>query len=259
MTETGNTDQPSPAPEETAPKETDVEIHKPKPVHNWREFLTELGTIVLGICIAIGLEQLVENWRWQHEVEIGHQAIMAEMAANNGNLLAFRVAIAPCVDRQIREADAVLTVLEAGGKSGGLASFRMPPFTLIRDSEWQSERASQVLTHFPRAQLAPMGRYYAQLQDFRDWGSTETAAWRELNILQHPPAGIMTSDLIRLRVNLTNARDVEYLIVLNAKRQLRLSQQLGVRDSDPDPVRTKNFCAMSVDEYRRYRSSQDLR
>jgi len=228
-------------------------------VHNWREFLSEVGVIVLGICIALAGEQAIEWLHWRHEVKIGRQAIMAEMAANNANLLAFRVAVAPCVDRQIREADAVLTALEAGGKSGGLTSFRVPPTTVIRDSEWQSERASQVLTHFSRAELAPMSRYYAQLPDFRDGGVTETAAWRELSILQHPPAGIAPSDLIRLRVNLATARDLEFLMVLNARRQLRLSQQLGVRDSGPDPVRMKNFCTMGVDEYRRYRSSQDLR
>ena len=37
-----------------------MEIHKPKPVHSWRELLTELGIVVLGICIAISLEQFVE-------------------------------------------------------------------------------------------------------------------------------------------------------------------------------------------------------
>ncbi len=51
---TDSTDQPPPpTPEEPAPKETIVEIHKPKPIHSFREFLAELGTIVLGICIAL--------------------------------------------------------------------------------------------------------------------------------------------------------------------------------------------------------------
>jgi hypothetical protein len=56
--------EPTPSPEETPP----VEIHKPKPVHNWREFLTELGTIVLGICIALGGEQALEWNHWRNQV-----------------------------------------------------------------------------------------------------------------------------------------------------------------------------------------------
>jgi hypothetical protein len=37
-----------------------MEIHKPKAAHNVREFLIEIGTIVCGILIALGLEQAVE-------------------------------------------------------------------------------------------------------------------------------------------------------------------------------------------------------
>jgi hypothetical protein len=35
-------------PAQSAPEETPaVEIHKAKPIHTWRDFLKELGTIVL--------------------------------------------------------------------------------------------------------------------------------------------------------------------------------------------------------------------
>jgi len=31
-----------------------VDIHKPRPWRGWREFAKEVGTIVLGVLIAIG-------------------------------------------------------------------------------------------------------------------------------------------------------------------------------------------------------------
>lgn len=37
-----------------------MDIHKPKPIHNWREFLSEIGVIVLGVLIALGAEQSIE-------------------------------------------------------------------------------------------------------------------------------------------------------------------------------------------------------
>ena len=37
-----------------------MEIHKPNPIHNFREFLKEVGIIVLGVLIALGAEQTVE-------------------------------------------------------------------------------------------------------------------------------------------------------------------------------------------------------
>lgn len=40
-----------------------MEIHKVRPAHSWREFFTELGTIVLGICIALSGEEIIS---WYH-------------------------------------------------------------------------------------------------------------------------------------------------------------------------------------------------
>jgi hypothetical protein len=34
-------------------------IHKPKPVHNWRELASEVGVIVVGIIIALTAEQFL--------------------------------------------------------------------------------------------------------------------------------------------------------------------------------------------------------
>lgn len=238
-----------------------MEIHKVKPIHTWRDFLKELGTIVLGIIIAISLEHLVQSWHWDQEVKEARQALVAEMTANNVNILAFRVAVVPCVNRELNKVDAMLTALEAGTAPDKIAHqrFLRAPGSLIRDSEWQSERASQVLTHFPRAELALMSRYYAQLDDFKNWMTLENSAWSELSVLQKPLAGMTTSDLIRLRVNLDIAKDSEFRIVLNAGRQLGVGKQLGLPSPQVDPVRVKNYCTMSTEEYRRYRSSQDLR
>jgi len=236
-----------------------VEIHKVKPIHTWRDFAKELGTIVLGIIIAISLEHFVEEWSWEKEVTAARQAIHAEMTANNENLFAFRIAIAPCVDQELAKADRILTALEAGRDPGVATSLRVPAVTLVRDAELQSERASQVLTHFPRPELALISRYYAQLPDFRGFGSAESTAWGRLRLLPKLPKGITAADLIDLRANLRAAQDAEYLMVLNAKRQLRVSQQLGLARPTVDPVRVRNWCTLDTDAYRRYRSSQDLR
>ena len=36
-----------------------MDIHKPHAAKNWREFAVEIGTIVVGILIALGLEQVI--------------------------------------------------------------------------------------------------------------------------------------------------------------------------------------------------------
>ena len=57
-----------------------MEIHKPKPVHNWRELLTEIGVVVIGVCIALAAEQTVEWLRWRSHVAEARAVIATELA-----------------------------------------------------------------------------------------------------------------------------------------------------------------------------------
>jgi len=221
-----------------------------------REFLKEVGIIVLSICIALTAEQAVEWAHWHREVAIARQALRAEIAANNTNFLAFRVAIAPCVAREIARADQAISTLEAGGKLEPIAPLRATASSLIRSSEWEADRASQVLTHFPRDELALISRHYDQAADLRNWG--EADFWTDLMVLQKPLDGITRSDILHLRVSLEKLRNMERLTVTNSRRQLRNSERLGIPVTT-DAERVKIFCTQSREEYFRYRSAQDLR
>ncbi len=59
-----------------------MDIHKPKPVHSWREFLSEICVIVTGIAIALGGEQVIEAIHWHHKVEATETSIKAELGNN---------------------------------------------------------------------------------------------------------------------------------------------------------------------------------
>jgi hypothetical protein len=56
-----------------------MDIHKPKPWHGLREFWKELGTIVLGVLIALGAEQTVEWLHREAEVREAREALRVEI------------------------------------------------------------------------------------------------------------------------------------------------------------------------------------
>lgn len=84
-----------------------MEIHKPKPIHNWREFLKEIGVIVIGVSIALAGEQAVEHWREHSQYMESRDAMRTELA-NNLAILSKRSAISTCSQRRTAELSALL-------------------------------------------------------------------------------------------------------------------------------------------------------
>ena len=53
--------------------------HKSYPVRSWREFIKEIGIIVIGVLIALGAEQTAEALHWRHKVEEADGAMRLEL------------------------------------------------------------------------------------------------------------------------------------------------------------------------------------
>lgn len=77
-----------------------MHIHPPKPLHGWKEFLNEIFVIVVGVLIALGLEQVVEWAHWKHKVAEGEELLASEAVRNIGTSAEF-YAVAPCIDAQV--------------------------------------------------------------------------------------------------------------------------------------------------------------
>ena len=223
------------------PKEPQIEIHKPKAVHSWREFLKEYAIIVLGVATALAAEQAVEWWHWQGEVQAARGALRAEMSAIT-NYYGRRVAIASCVDHKLDTVAALLAHAAAGQQPDtGSINFTGLGAPLY-DSEWQSERASQALTHFPRQELAVMSAFYGQATDMHDWNLEEARAWTGLAVLQDAAQKLGPADLAQLRQSYHLARRFQNAIVLNAGRQIAVAAQLGLQPAALTPAQIANSC-----------------
>jgi hypothetical protein len=60
-----------------------LDVHPPHtPTHTWRDFLIHIATIVVGLLIAIGLEQAVEAIHHHHQVGEARERIREEMQVN---------------------------------------------------------------------------------------------------------------------------------------------------------------------------------
>lgn len=197
--------EPPPAPSPAVSEEPQVEIHKPKPVHNWREFLSEVGVVVLGVCIALAAEQGVEWWRWREQVAQARAVIASEMALNLVGAIT-RLRTEDCMEKRL---DALTDIVDAASRSGQLppvGEIGQPPPRLWRSGAWESVVAAQTAAHFPRQQLAELGSLYQLVSYMQSNNQLELQAWSSLHIMSGPGRRLDSASEADLRRALSLAR-----------------------------------------------------
>ena len=145
-----------------------MEIHKPKPFHNWREFFKEYAIIVVGVLTALAAEQAVEAWHWRSQVREAREVIASEMAYNLEGAI-WRMRTIDCVERRLDSLAKILDEAARTGKLPPVGYIAQSPRHMWRSGAWDSVVASQTATHFPREQLADLGALYKVVQRIEDY------------------------------------------------------------------------------------------
>jgi hypothetical protein len=187
------------------PEEPAMEIHKPKPMHNWREFLKEVGTIVLGVGIALAAEQTVEWWHWHNKVIEARAVLATELASSVGNAVD-RMMVERCGERRL---DALEQILDGASRTGQLppvGDVGAMPLRQWTSGAWDGVLASQTATHFPRQQLAGLAIIYGFVRKADAFAEPEVAAWTELSAMSGPGRRLDPVTEDRLRAALGRAR-----------------------------------------------------
>jgi hypothetical protein len=144
-----------------------LDVH---PAHHaastWKDFFIHIATIVIGLLIAVGLEQTVEHIHHRREVVETREALRVERMININ-----RFAVATAEFRRfapVLESD--LNVLLFVRNHSG-AKFNQLPAPLkwytitvpFNDSAWRTAQASGVLTYMPRAEVQRYSQLYERL------------------------------------------------------------------------------------------------
>jgi len=223
----------TPAEPTPAPEEPPVEIHKPKPVHNWREFLTELGTIVLGICIALAGEQVIEELRWHNQVQEARQVIATEMAQNLAGAV-LRLRTEGCIERRL---DMLTDILDAASRSGTLppvGDIGQPPPRQWRSGSWESVVAAETATHFPRQELAQLADLYQLVVRMEGLTQLDLQAWNDIYPMIGPGRRLDPASEAELRKALSLARATSRSYASQAITLTVRAQALGLPFSADD-------------------------
>ena len=218
-----------------------MDIHRPKAAHSIREFLIEIGTIICGILIALGLEQGVEWFHWRGEVAAGREHLREEIAFNE-RVYVHRFDVAACVKQNLGDLKSVVAKLEGRKPVSAIPEFQSPGNGPIRHEIWNSLNAAQVLVHFPKDELTKYSEFYQYIRDAEYFMDRESRAWRQLHLLEGDPGQLTRQDISALRVALGDSEEMSNGLAEVAQTQVDLGRELGIAIPKPDPSRRRE-CA----------------
>jgi hypothetical protein len=153
-----------------------MEIHKPKPFRNLREFLSEVSVVVVGIVIALAAESAIQGFEWRHRTRLADEQMHLEIAGDDGPQVYERIALSPCVNgglndifNAVQQNAARVTLIDVLGR------FWTPRHTWD-STAFQAAAAGGVLARMPAERVDEVSRFYtlmpvldgANEREFRD-------------------------------------------------------------------------------------------
>jgi hypothetical protein len=140
-----------------------MEIHKPRPIHNWRDLATEVAVIVVGIVIALSAEQFIQGLEWRHKISRAEEQMRLEMGKDDGPEVLQRLAASECIDQGLA---GIRAGIERGdGRSvviDAINRVEIPRHTYQGDA-YQAAEASGVLAKLDPERLDRWNYLYAPI------------------------------------------------------------------------------------------------
>ena len=144
-----------------------MDIHKPSPVHGWRDFAKEVGIIVLGVLIALGAEQVAEAVHWRYQVEQSRQAMRLELSEDDALQAYARAAVTGCLDLQLSGMQRAVDSRASSAAIIALARSYQPPQRNWEMDAFQSTMASGASSHMAPDELTRWSSLYSAVPSMR--------------------------------------------------------------------------------------------
>ena len=209
-----------------------MDVRVPTPLHGWRILFGEVGVIVLGVLVALGAQQVVQDLQMQGEVSAFRQTIDHEIALNL-YIYDVRTRQTSCVTTQLKELDSWLDKARNGAAVPPLRTAGPISLSVYR-SAWDNRNAN-VFAHLPEKHRQKYAEFYDELANNTHEFGLEKEAWRALDPYAEP-GQISLEDRRKIRATLSFARSLNGMIDLNVEFSQKIASELGVRKIAPDGV-----------------------
>lgn len=216
-----------------------MHVHLPKGFHGWREFAKEVEIIVLGVLIALGLEQVVQEWRWHEDAIETRDALTSEIQYSA--LWAYeRIAVQQCLRDRIGHLVAKLNSLDSEWTADAVVLgkpanpigreletevppvYRAPHRPWLSD-EWQTAKSSGNIDHMDRRDARNLEFIYRNIQQLAALQDEESSLEPQISFLSFN----QTLDAqTRVQASIALGR-LDYLNAMQAQSARQMLSTLG--------------------------------
>ena len=197
----------------------------PKLSRSSRSFLREVVIVVVGVLIALALEQLASNWRDRQRTH-AIEASMNEELADFAEVFVIRMRSRTCIVAKLDALDALL------GRSGGRGPWRnvgRPSFFFSSRGAWNSDASDLLSRQIGPERLRLYGESYQGMEQFLALAAEEQDQWIALQTLERqdePLSGDRRWELVEAAAG---ARNSNLLLSAIAEQMLVNIRRLGIR------------------------------
>jgi len=203
-----------------------MNFHMPKPLHGWREFVHEVMIIVLGVLVALGLEQVVSDLNDRASAAETRANIRSELAENL-RLLLRRQRTEDCVEGRLREIAAFLDASSLAERPPQPTWIGAPYAPLAGDTAFKSAQSAGKFFLLPQSEQQKMQSFYIDSDDFNEQSTREWYDWAQLRSLTNG-VRLTDSEITRLRQALQDARGADRLIRVDLADYEGLATEGGI-------------------------------
>lgn len=208
---------------------------KTRKMNKRRKLLREIGSIVLGVLIALALGAVATWIGWLIDVHNAKQAIAEELGEILGQGRE-RQRIYPCLERKLDAVGQILTKAEEDKRLPPLGAIGNPVWRTWSHNVWDSTMGSDTASHFDRGTLDNISGVYEFVSIINRTSEQEQEAWRRLYAIVGPGRTIDSSELAGLWDALSSARYANRILTASAIRmdQIAVAFDLPVNRATVD-------------------------
>ena len=215
-----------------------MRLDLPKALKGWRKVAGEIAIIVVGVLIALGLDQYVQGRQWRQQLQQAEEAFQWELGLGAQDAYE-RLAIQPCLQSRIVELAERLNREEPRWSALPLklstkyyrnvlpVVYRPPNRTVFMDA-WNNALADQTLTHMSPERSAQFSGLYKARSEFGRLQELELQAAGRLTPLAYDRP--LDADGRReMLVILAEIDRANTLLIRNSEEMLAALNRFGVK------------------------------